>query len=172
MTPAVNTGTALGAKGVRAAILGGPTSRTGPPRVPVAVGASAPIQASPPSLQPRPPRFDWLTRLPARSLFLSSGSRKRRTAFGRSTPTLQVELLEGRLVPAMSANFQVVNDWGSGFQGAINIVNDQAVSIPNWTLEFDFAPEITQVWNGVLAGHTGTHYVITNAGWNSTIAPN
>src|SRR4029077_3307535 len=40
-----------------------------------------------------------------------------------------------------------------------------------WTLQFDFAATITQIWNATVASHTGNHYVIQNAGYNSTIAP-
>jgi hypothetical protein len=67
--------------------------------------------------------------------------------------------------------FQVVNDWGSGFQGQIVIHNNRTSDIVNWKLDFDFAHTIGNIWNAQVAGHTGNHYTLTNAGYNSTIAP-
>ena len=94
----------------------------------------------------------------------SRATRKRKTRLG-------LETFEDRLVPAVSATFQLDNDWGSGFVGSIRIANDEDTSIPNWRLEFDFSHQITQIWNGVVSSHAGNHYEIGNAGYNSTIAP-
>ena len=38
-------------------------------------------------------------------------------------------------------------------------------------MQFNFAATITSIWNGTVASHSGTKYVINNAGYNSTIAP-
>ncbi|MFO0906974.1 MAG: cellulase family glycosylhydrolase [Isosphaeraceae bacterium] len=81
-----------------------------------------------------------------------------------------LQALEDRRVPAVIA-FSVTNDWGSGFQGAINIKNDEAATIPDWKLEFDFSGQITQIWNATITSQTGSHYVIKNAGYNAGIAP-
>jgi chitinase len=67
--------------------------------------------------------------------------------------------------------FQVTNDWGSGFQGQIVIHNNRPSNIVNWKLDFDFAHAISSIWNAQLVSHTGNHYTLTNAGYNSTIAP-
>jgi hypothetical protein len=71
-----------------------------------------------------------------------------------------------------SAAFAVTSDWGSGFGGQITITNTQATGVNNWSLSFDWDRSITDIWDGSIASHTGDQYVITNAGWNSTIAPN
>jgi aryl-phospho-beta-D-glucosidase BglC (GH1 family) len=97
---------------------------------------------------------------------------RRRAARRAPRARLQLEALEQRDVPSVTATFQVVNDWGSGFQGAVTIANDQPAAIPNWKLEFDFAPQIYQIWDGVITSHVGTHYVISNAGYNATIGAN
>ncbi len=78
------------------------------------------------------------------------------------------ELLEQRL--ALSAAYATVNDWGSGLQGKITINNDQAATIDHWQVEFDFDRAIGNLWDGVIASHTGNHYVVENANYNSTIA--
>jgi endoglucanase len=116
--------------------------------------------------------FNWLTHFATRLLRPHRSRRGRPAPPSRARRPLEVEFLEGRLVPSVTANFQLVNDWGSGFQAAVTIVNDQATAIPNWRLEFDFASQISQIWNGVIASHVGTHYVTANAGYNSTIAAN
>src|SRR5262245_25798443 len=115
--------------------------------------------------------FDWLAHLARSFSSHSILSRRGKGVFSRKSPTLAVELLEAREVPA-SANFQVVNAWSTGFQGMINIVNDQTTPITNWKLEFDFSSQISQIWNASISSHTSTHYVVNNAGHNSTIAAN
>ncbi len=66
--------------------------------------------------------------------------------------------------------FKVTTDWGSGFTGQITISNPTTAAMQNWQLEFDFAPSITTIWDATVASHVGNHYVIQNAGYNSTIA--
>ena len=70
-----------------------------------------------------------------------------------------------------TAAFAVVSDWRTGFQGSLTITNTGTTAINAWSLQFNFASTITSIWNATLANHTGTTYVIQNAGYNSTIAP-
>ena len=72
----------------------------------------------------------------------------------------------------VGVDFSVTNDWGSGFQGQIAIANQSDSQMNGWTLEFEFANEITQIWNAEIVSHTGNTYVIRDVGWNSGIAPN
>ena len=37
--------------------------------------------------------------------------------------------------------------------------------------QFNFAATITQIWNATVVSHSGIHYVLQNAGYNSTIGP-
>lgn len=92
-----------------------------------------------------------------------------------STPRLRlgqgarsIESLEDRL--ALSATYSTVNDWGSGLQGQIAITNDQAATINNWQIEFDYSRTISNVWDAKIVSHVGNHYVIASANYNSTIA--
>ncbi|HEX4129841.1 MAG TPA: cellulose binding domain-containing protein [Pirellulales bacterium] len=66
--------------------------------------------------------------------------------------------------------FQVTSDWGSGFTGQITVNNTSAAAINNWQLSFDFAGQLTSIWDATIESHTGTTYVVQNAGWNSSIA--
>jgi chitinase len=93
--------------------------------------------------------------------------RPRRPGPGRR---LRLEPFEDRLAPAV-ASFHLSNDWGTGFTAAIRIANDKAAPINGWRLEFDFPFQITDIWSGVIAGHSGNHYVVDDAGYNRTIAP-
>ena len=85
-------------------------------------------------------------------------------------PLLRTEPLERRALLSASAGFEVVNDWGSGFQAEINLTNDDA-AVSGWELEFDFSHQITQIWNAQIVSQSGTRYVIGNAGWNGSLAP-
>jgi chitinase len=64
----------------------------------------------------------------------------------------------------------VANDWGSGFTANMTIQNNGSTAINGWTLEFDLAATITNIWNATIVSHVGNHYVIQAAAWNGTIA--
>jgi aryl-phospho-beta-D-glucosidase BglC (GH1 family) len=87
-----------------------------------------------------------------------------------------VEDLEGRVLMAGPdssplVQFRVVNDWGSGFQASVSVTNTRSVPISGWTIEFDFAPSLTSVWDAKLVSRQGAHYVLKDAGYDSVIAP-
>ncbi|MEI7684911.1 MAG: cellulose binding domain-containing protein [Planctomycetota bacterium] len=82
-----------------------------------------------------------------------------------------LEQLEDRAVPAVAVAYNVTQDWGSGAQGQVKLTNPDAAAVANWTVEFDFAASITSVWDGRIVSHVGNHYVVTNSGWNASIAP-
>ncbi|HEY7326286.1 MAG TPA: cellulase family glycosylhydrolase [Gemmataceae bacterium] len=89
-----------------------------------------------------------------------------------SSVVLQLEKLEDRLIPAASSiSFSVVNDWGSGFQGQITITDNTPAPINNWSLQFNFNHTITDLWNGSIVSHSGSQYVVGNAGYDANIAP-
>ena len=71
----------------------------------------------------------------------------------------------------VAVTFTLTNDWGAGFQAAMTIQNNGTTTIPSWKLEFDFPYTITQIWNAQIVSHTGNHYVLSDLGYNATIAP-
>lgn len=84
---------------------------------------------------------------------------------------LRLEALEDRCVPAgVLADYAVTQDWGSGFQGQIKLLNQQTTSVTNWKLEFDYTASISSIWDAKVTSKVGNHYTVTNAGWNSTLA--
>ena len=66
----------------------------------------------------------------------------------------------------------MTSDWGTGFGGQITISNTQSTPISNWSLAFTWDRSIAQIWDGTITSHVGNQYVITNAGYNATIAGN
>ena len=70
---------------------------------------------------------------------------------------------------AADIDFTLVQDWGSGFQGAISITNQTGGNIDSWSLEFDFPNEINNIWDAEIEQNQNGSYVITNADWNREI---
>ncbi len=71
---------------------------------------------------------------------------------------------------AYSVEYILDSDWGAGFTARMLLTNHSETALEDWTLEFDFDREITNIWNGVIEAHEGNHYVIKNAGHNANIA--
>ncbi|WP_145176739.1 glycosyl hydrolase family 8 [Gimesia aquarii] len=74
--------------------------------------------------------------------------------------------------PTAQVDFNVVNAWNSGFQGAIEIKNESNESLDGWTLEFTYDGEITDIWNAEIVSRVGNTYVIRGAAWNRDISAN
>lgn len=68
-------------------------------------------------------------------------------------------------------NFSVASDWGTGFSANLSIANNGTSNLNGWTLEFDAPFSITEIWNAEIVRREGSHYVIRNLSWNSTIPP-
>jgi hypothetical protein len=85
-----------------------------------------------------------------------------------------IESLEDRNLMAANilAAMNVTNDWGSGFQGAIQITNQQGSAVSGWQLEFDYDRNLTSIWDASIVSHVGSHYVIKGAAWDSDIGAN
>jgi chitinase len=89
----------------------------------------------------------------------------------RRRSVLELEALETRLAPAgVQPIYTVLQDWGSGFQGQVGLVNQQSTAVSHWSLQFDFPVNISDIWDATITSHTGNHYVIGSAGWNDTLA--
>ncbi len=72
----------------------------------------------------------------------------------------------------LTATFAKSNDWGTGFVGGYTIKNNGSTTVNGWRLEFDLpsGASVTSAWNATMSS-SGSHYVLTNASWNQTIAP-
>ncbi len=69
-----------------------------------------------------------------------------------------------------SINYAVGDDWGTGFIGNMTVPGG-AQGLQGWTIEFDASFAISNIWGAEIVSHVGTHYVISNADWNSTVPP-
>ena len=67
-------------------------------------------------------------------------------------------------------DYNVVNDWGSGFQANVSITADQAID--GWTIEWDFTGAVSGIsaWNVSDQSLSGSHFSASDAGWNGSIA--
>lgn len=76
-------------------------------------------------------------------------------------------------VPAsgMAVGYKVSDNWGAGFIGNMQVAAG-ATALKGWTVEFDAAFAITNIWNAQIVSHVGNHYVIKNMSYNGTIGAN
>jgi Cellulose binding domain len=73
---------------------------------------------------------------------------------------------------AVNATFSVEHAWQTGFIAHFTITNSSMVPLTDWKLEFDMpvGEGVSHTWNSAIA-QSGTHYVLTPANWNRTVAP-
>lgn len=69
----------------------------------------------------------------------------------------------------LSAEFQVVNDWGHGATLNIVVSNDGTEDVSDWDLEFTLGSDIQHIWNAVVESQEGDRYSIDDAGYNAGI---
>ena len=70
-----------------------------------------------------------------------------------------------------SITFSLVAAWEGGYNLAVAITNTGDSPIENWFLSFDYAADITNIWNAEVFSRTENDYVVKNAIWNSDILP-
>ena len=86
-----------------------------------------------------------------------------------------VKLITGRQTATAedySIDYQLMSDWGSGFTAQIVITNNTDKPMEAWHLEFDYAGEISNMWNGMIEKTENSRYYISNADYNSVIPAN
>ena len=73
---------------------------------------------------------------------------------------------------AATATLAVEHTWQTGFIARFTIVNASLAPLTDWKLEFDLpaGESVVHTWNSTIT-QSGTHYVLTPANWNRTIAP-
>lgn len=66
--------------------------------------------------------------------------------------------------------YQMVNDWGNGFQAAISITNNTTAPTKSWTLAWTFPgnQKVTGLWNGIVS-QSGKAVTVKNEFWNPVI---
>lgn len=73
---------------------------------------------------------------------------------------------------AVNATLVVEHAWQDGFIARYVVTNSSMMQLNDWRLEFDMpvGESLSHTWNSSFA-QSGTHWVITPANWNHTIAP-
>ncbi|MEE2853968.1 MAG: cellulose-binding domain-containing protein [Actinomycetota bacterium] len=73
---------------------------------------------------------------------------------------------------AATATLTVEHTWQTGFIARFTIVNSSLAPLTDWRLDFDLpaGESVVHTWNSTIT-QSGTHYVLTPANWNRTIAP-
>jgi cellulase/cellobiase CelA1 len=73
---------------------------------------------------------------------------------------------------AATATLSVEHTWQTGFIARYTITNASMTQLSDWRLEFDLpvGEGLSHTWNSTFA-QSGTHFVITPANWNRSIAP-
>ncbi|NUR58425.1 MAG: PHB depolymerase family esterase [Catenulispora sp.] len=71
-----------------------------------------------------------------------------------------------------TAAYAVTSQWNNGFTANVVVTDNGTTPSTGWKVSWTWGgtQQITNVWNGVLAGN-GPGVVITNAGYNGSIAP-
>ncbi len=69
-----------------------------------------------------------------------------------------------------AVGYKVSDNWGAGFIGNMQVAAG-ATALKGWTVEFDAAFDITNIWNAQIVSHVGNHYVIKNMSYNGTVGP-
>ncbi|KAB8145972.1 xyloglucanase [Chloroflexia bacterium SDU3-3] len=94
------------------------------------------------------------------------------TRTATATPT--VTLTPTAVTPGTAScqvTYTVASQWGSGFIADVVVKNTGSTAISSWSLSWAFPgdQQVSNSWNAV-SSQTGAGVVMTNAGWNSTIA--
>lgn len=67
-----------------------------------------------------------------------------------------------------AVNYDVKDNWGSGFVGNMTVAAG-ASGLHGWTVEFDAAFDISNLWGAEIVSRVGNHYVVRNAAWNADV---
>lgn len=68
-------------------------------------------------------------------------------------------------------NYEIQNEWSSGFVGQVTLVNNSSSAIDGWTVEWTFpdaGQTIVNGWNGIFS-QSGTNVTVKNTSYNGKI---
>ncbi len=85
--------------------------------------------------------------------------------------TLIASTMLTQYVHGAQCEYNVINDWGSGFQAEIRIVNNDTTPINGWAVEWLYGDgsEISGQWNATFSGENP--YSATALSWNAVVEP-
>jgi cellulase/cellobiase CelA1 len=70
------------------------------------------------------------------------------------------------------ATLSVSHAWQTGFIASFTVTNPNMAQLNDWRIDFDMpaGQSVSHAWNSTIT-QSGTHYVITPANWNRSLAP-
>lgn len=71
----------------------------------------------------------------------------------------------------ITCEYKVVSDWGSTFQAQIVITNNSKKALNGWKLTCSYSCTISSLWGAELVNQSGTEVTISNASWDTNLAP-
>jgi chitinase len=74
--------------------------------------------------------------------------------------------------PGVAVTYTTASQWNSGFVGNLGIRNTGSTPITDWTMEFELAATITNIWGAEIVSRVGNRYTIRAASWNRQIGVN
>ncbi|MEL7447024.1 MAG: cellulose binding domain-containing protein, partial [Pseudomonadota bacterium] len=57
--------------------------------------------------------------------------------------------------------------WGSGLVADLSLTPE--LSLNGWTVSFDYAGDITNIWNARIVSRIGDRYIVENMGYNADV---
>jgi aryl-phospho-beta-D-glucosidase BglC (GH1 family) len=136
------------------------------------VGSASPAEA----LYPTGRLSGGLPAIQRRSIMRGDRGRRRTAIIGAAVAALGATALT--IVSAQGASAQegcevdynVVSNWGSGFQANVSITAGEAID--GWTVEWDFTGAVSGIsaWNVTDQSLEDSHFKASDAGWNGSIA--
>jgi Cellulose binding domain len=75
-------------------------------------------------------------------------------------------------IPVATATLTVQHAWQDGFIARFIVTNASMTTLPGWRIDFDMpaGQGVSHAWNSTVT-QSGTHFVVTPANWNRTLAP-
>jgi chitinase len=73
--------------------------------------------------------------------------------------------------PAAQVTYAITSQWDGGFIGQVTIKNTTNKAWTGWTLEWDAAFSLVNIWSVTLSSIVNGHFVIKPADWTRSVAP-
>ena len=94
------------------------------------------------------------------------------TVSALSVATLGLSVAPAAHAAAAMATLSVEHAWQTGFIAHFTVTNPSMTELTDWRIDFDMpaGEGVSHAWNSTVT-QSGTHFVITPANWDRTVAP-
>ena len=70
----------------------------------------------------------------------------------------------------VSVTWEVTQDWGTGYQGAVTVTNLTGRTLDPWSITVPYGNDITSIWDGTISEESGA-YRFGGPSWSRSLAP-